>query len=662
MCLLLGGAGATALAQDLATEEIVVRSNKESEAQQTAPTAFVTSIDTEQHAEELETVTDALAETIGVQVRRYGGLGAFSTVSIRGSSSNQVQIYLDGIPMSRARNETVNLADLPIDSLERIDVYRGTVPLAFGAAAIGGVVNLVTRPPSPEAEASGSASYGSFDTRKVVGSYSQQVHGISVLSHTTYLGSEGDFPYFNGSINGGEESAHQKRENNAFNSVSNLLKATCDTPWRGLLELTADSFFKEEGVPGPGDRQWSNPSFREWRSTSYLRWSQFGLVGGDIDSQATLFGTYLDEQFKDPDRETGGGQQNRDDVTTQVGGNLTGTWRIFPLAAVSWFGEASNEQFDGHDDGRKADRENDPTQTRTRITLGIQDVTELFDRLTIVPTLRYEYLEDEGSEFSRLGMPTGPIRTEHNLLNPAIGAELRLFDWWQVRGNLAETKRPASFGELYGHRGAVQGNPDLKPEKGITRDIGFLMQGSPFPWLSRARLEYAYFNNDIDDIIVLDRIPGPNPIRAKNLASARVRGHEVGLALTAFDDFQFDANYTWQDAENRDPNPNYVGKRLPGRPEDELYTRVQWSQPRGHVYYEINAIGKSYPTVDNYARFGIDSRLIHTAGIKLIVRDWLSVSFEARNLGNDQAEDVYNYPLPGRSFFGTIEVGYGGTG
>src|SRR5207253_9135856 len=111
------------------------------------PTAFATVIETPAAPTEVKTLTDALADAVGVQVRRFGGLGDFSTVSIRGSSAGQVQVYLDGVPLSRAENEVVNLADLPLDAVDHVEVYRGATPLAFAQSGPGGVVNVVSRRP-----------------------------------------------------------------------------------------------------------------------------------------------------------------------------------------------------------------------------------------------------------------------------------------------------------------------------------------------------------------------------------------------------------------------------------------------------------------------------------------------------------------------------------
>ena len=183
-----------ALAEDaVVLPEVQVIEKRETEAEQRAPTAFVSEVDTTQRDAALETTTDVLQDVVGVQVQRFGGLGAFSTISIRGSSANQVPVYLDGIPLSQAQDQTVNLSNLPLDSLQRIDVYRGTVPVGFGGGGIGGVVNLITKPPSSTPSTELSAGYGSFETRKVTASHTQQIGGFDVLGYATYLGSKGNF-------------------------------------------------------------------------------------------------------------------------------------------------------------------------------------------------------------------------------------------------------------------------------------------------------------------------------------------------------------------------------------------------------------------------------------------------------------------------------------
>lgn len=634
-------------------QEIVVRARRESPAEANAPTAFATSIDTRQHAEEIETVTDALAETAGVQVRRFGGLGSFSTVSIRGSSSNQVQIYFDGVPLSRARNETVNLADLPIDSLERIDVYRGTVPVAFGVGATGGIVNLVPRTPSEEAETQLSATYGSFDTRKAVASHSQRIGNLGVLAHATYLGSDGDFPVLIDADTPHQGSPHQRRRNNAFNSFAGLVRASYFLDDNTQADLTSESFFKDEGVPGTDWPPLLHTSFKEFRSTTYGRIRRLGMVNGSTDAVVTVFGSFLNEQFEDPQREFGAARSRRDDVSTLAGGNFSLTWRAPSMHEIGFFTECAGEEFNGFDGARRPENREDPPQNRFRVSAALQDQIRFFDdRVVFVPTARYEHIEDQGSTFNLAGRPTGTFTASEDLWTPGAGLQIEVLDWLELRSNVSRLQRVPSFSERFGNRGSIQGNPNLDPEKGMLRDVGFRMH-QPLEALPPAELQYAYFDNRIDDLIVILAVPGPHPLRPAN-ADAHVRGHELSLHSRPASWLEVDVNYTRQDAKNLAKGNR--GNQLPMRPRDELYSRAQISGEGWRAYYEFNLVGTSYTTPDNFARNRVDSRMIHTTGIRWSPLEWLTAGVEARNLGNDRAEDVASYPLPGRSYFGTLTI------
>ena len=115
-----------------------------SEARRRLPTAFVTELRTGESGRALETLSEVLGEAAGVRILQYGGLGAFSTVSLRGAPPGQVAVYLDGVPITSAAHGVVNLADLPATAVERIEVYRGLTPLEMGPATPGGAINLVT--------------------------------------------------------------------------------------------------------------------------------------------------------------------------------------------------------------------------------------------------------------------------------------------------------------------------------------------------------------------------------------------------------------------------------------------------------------------------------------------------------------------------------------
>jgi iron complex outermembrane receptor protein len=644
--------------EEFPPEHIIVTGKAARDVELRSPTSFVSTIDATDRPGEIQTTADLLSEAPGVQVRRFGGLGAFSTISIRGSSANQVQIYLDGIPLSRARSNVVDLSGLPLDSLERIEVYRGTAPIGF-SGGIGGVVNLVTQPASEAARTESSASYGSFDTRKAVAARSQRVKGTDFLGYVTYLGSEGDFT-FKGSPE--EEGADadvpvtKTRINNQFDSVDTLIKAT-RTLGEGLTaDLTTELFFRDGGVPGDENDQARNASLRHWRSLNYLRLRSEGLLADNLDASATTFGIYERDELEDEDSppELALSRQDREDEDTLFGGNLTGTYWLFATHPLGWFAELSYECFSGFNAEESGALRNEPDQNRLTASLAAQPQIELFDgRILVVPTSRYDHLRDSVSELPRTSnVPAGSRETKHtDLWNPSIGAQLRLLPQLRLRGNLGRFQRAPTFLELFGNSGVVRGNPDLDPEEALNRDVGLVLEIDALGWLSDLYAEYVYFNNDIDDVIVLVQV-SQDAFRPRNVGKARIRGHEATLRTVFLNHLSLSLNYTNQDPEIR--SGSQKGNRLPGRPADELYLRTELFNRFGELFYEFNLVGGNFVGEANLNR--VPTRRIHTVGITTSIPSWLAIGFEARNVTDDQISDVLDFPLPGLSFFGTVRA------
>lgn len=632
--------------------EVEVSAERISEAERRAPTAFVSEVDVASRDQALDTTADVLAETAGVQVQRFGGLGAFTTVSIRGSSANQVPVYLDGVPLSQAQDQTVDLSTLPLDSLERIEVYRGTVPVGFGGGGIGGVVNLVTRPPSATPASEAEVGYGSFQTRKAVAFHTQRVGAVDALGHVTYLGSQGDFSFLddNGTPENPTDDEVVTRINNQFDAVGGLARAATDLSETLRLDGTQEVFYRSQGVPGPAATQFSAPSLEELRSLSYLRLSAGGLAGGALDTSGTLYGVYAFQRFDSPPQDFG--PFDTDNQTAVVGASNTGTWYAPWQQTVSWFDEIAYEQF--FPANAFATPPDGPDQTRLRLTLALQDEARLFDdRLVLVPSLRYEHLLDDFSAVDGANQPDSPAATSNtDLLSPSFGAMLRLAPWASLRGNVGYFQRAPSFAELFGNSGSVLGNADLQPESGLNGDLGVVADWPAWRWLDRARLELALFHTDYDDLIVFTQV-SPDLFRPENVSSARVRGVELGGATAALGHLGLELNYTYQDSE--DLSGDFTdGNQLPLRPANELFARATAYDDWGSVYYEYAYISSDPTSIGNFIT--VPSRSIHTVGATFRPLDWLEVAFEAANITDADIRDLGDFPLPGLSFFGGLKV------
>ncbi|MBX3026669.1 TonB-dependent receptor [bacterium] len=634
--------------------EVEVTAEPPSEAERKAPTAFVSEVDVGSRNRALDTAVDALEEAAGVQVQRYGGLGAFSTISIRGSSANQVPVYLDGVPLSQAQNQTVDLSTLPLDSLQRIDVYRGTIPVGFGGGGIGGVVNLITKPPSATPSTELQAGYGSFETRKVVASHTQQVDGVDLLGHVTYLGSKGNFTSFNdnGTPDNPTDDGETTRVNNQFDAVGGLARAGRDLGDGLRLDGTQELFYRSQGVPGPATVQFTQPSLEELRSLTYLRLSAAGLAGNAVDTSGTLYGVYSFQNFFSPPQDFG--PYDTHNQTAVAGGSNTGTWYTPWQQSLSWFDEVAYEQFFPYNGAAVDVPADGPDQTRLRVTLAAQDEARLFDdRLLLVPSLRYEHLLDDFSGVNLANQPdTPPMTNNLDLVSPSFGAMLRLTPWAALRGNVGYFQRAPNFAELFGNTGSVLGNADLKPEKGLNADVGATATSGAWRWIDRALLELALFNTDYDDLITFEAT-SPDQFRAMNIGKARVRGLELSAAGAALRHLGLQLNYTHQQSEDR--SGDYTdGNQLPLRPDDELFLRLEAFVPWASTYYEYTFISSNPTTVGNFIT--VPSRSIHTVGASLQPYPWMTVQFQAANITNADIRDLGDFPLPGLTLFGSITV------
>jgi outer membrane receptor for ferrienterochelin and colicins len=115
-------------------------------------------------------LSDALSKTVGTDITSNGYLGAVSSVRLRGSSSQQVLVLVDGKRANSPLYGGVDLSNYPVDEIERIEVVRTPLSAVYGADAVGGVVNVVTQKPSKGAKGL-SVALGSFNEQKVRLSY-----------------------------------------------------------------------------------------------------------------------------------------------------------------------------------------------------------------------------------------------------------------------------------------------------------------------------------------------------------------------------------------------------------------------------------------------------------------------------------------------------------
>lgn len=122
-------------------------------------------VDTRDLQNSSKNISDALSKSPGLKLRESGGVGSDLSVMLDGFSGKHVKVFIDGVPQEGV-GSSFSLNNIPVNFAERIEVYRGVVPVGFGSDAIGGVINIVTNKSRRSWFADASYSYGSFNTHR----------------------------------------------------------------------------------------------------------------------------------------------------------------------------------------------------------------------------------------------------------------------------------------------------------------------------------------------------------------------------------------------------------------------------------------------------------------------------------------------------------------
>jgi len=125
---------------------------------------YVSSVETKKYANTSADLNQILNRTSGVRIRENGGVGSNFNFSLNGFSGNQIRFFIDGIPMDNL-GSSFQVNNIPVNVAERIDIYKGVVPISLGSDALGGAINIITNP-NRENYFDASYSYGSFNTHR----------------------------------------------------------------------------------------------------------------------------------------------------------------------------------------------------------------------------------------------------------------------------------------------------------------------------------------------------------------------------------------------------------------------------------------------------------------------------------------------------------------
>ena len=133
----------------------------------------VTVIDMSNLRGTVSSVQDILLKTVGITLRSSGGVGSSSRISVRGLEGKRIGFFIDELPLGE-QTDYIDINDIPIDMIDRIEIYKGVVPARFGGSSLGGAINIVIRE-YPDKYADLSYGYESYNTHKAQGVFKRNL-------------------------------------------------------------------------------------------------------------------------------------------------------------------------------------------------------------------------------------------------------------------------------------------------------------------------------------------------------------------------------------------------------------------------------------------------------------------------------------------------------
>ncbi len=597
---------------------------------------------------------EVLAQEVGVQTRSTGGAGSFSSVVLRGASSEQVVIYLDGVPLNDASGGAVDLSLIPLNNVERIEIYRGSTPLELGDPSIGGAVNIITRQYAEErgdssvsdrtANSELNATLASFHTYKLSASSSIVQQKNRFYIGANYLQSKNDFSYKNDNgtpVNPADDRV-EKRQNDGvkhFTALANW-KYQIDDDMDSELRLDISDRNKElPGVSNSPDIQ-TYVDTRNYNLLGKLNVRQ--AVYDDLNFNVKLFARQKDEIYDDSLAQAGFLNQRTESVTRKFGTQLYAEV-LKPQQHWKLLSGISRETYDTQ--SSLAIVQSD-TNVRRRFEGSAESVSYLDQqRLIFNLVLRYQYLlDDVARSTDEFGNVTPGFEKTYQFVNPQLGVKYRFSKHTFLTANIGQYNRAPSFLELFGGDGLLLGNADLKQEQSINTDLGYTYTWfKPYNWLHDAEVYGGVFYNRVNDLIV--RIYNGQGIGVpKNISDAVVRGVEATLKLVPSKRHTITANASLIDSINNSDVVAFQNKKLPGYYRKSFVLRYGYTRDQWLYSFEADIKREVFYDRANLLR-GDDVNLLNAGARYLFERS--NIDFRVNNLLDENIEYFRNRPTPG---------------
>ena len=607
-CLLLFSSFAWSEQEDQKTEPIdyqITITGDRLEEPVTEKTDAITVITREEiEANQWNYVLEAVRMAPGVSVVQSGSAGKVTSLFLRGAGSAQVLVLMDGVPINNPYFGGLNFEDLTTDNVERIEVLRGPQSPLYGSDSIGGVIHIITRKGSGKTRLQTSFEGGSFDTFR---------------ERVSIMGEQGPFDY---SVSFARQDSQGQFDNDEF--AENIFSARGGYRWSESTHLafSANLFDSNTGIP-------------------------FHTVFDPVRFVLAIEPSPLQEQesnlgiFSGSVKHAGGRYLN---LTTQ----LSFTRRTFSFEDPgSFFAASTNDsgvfQLTAQNDmawndnntltaGYEYEHQNIDAQDTLN---GAYPLSSVDDHAVFLQN-KYE----DARWIATAGFRYDHYNTFGDTFNPRVSFA------WKFRQN---AKARASYGEGFRAPSAgdlglpFYGNPDLKPEKSRSWEVGF-----DSAWQDAFSLSASWFHNDYEDLITFD----PNTLIAGNVAEARAQGFEIYGGWSR-NGWNVAVAYTYLDTEDLT-----TGLPLYRRPEHSGSFQFGYSTQRWGAGLNVSAIGERFES--DFLAFPV--RDVFNPGYGKVnitghyqIHESLRLRGRIENLFDKEYEEALYYRALPRGFYGGVE-------
>ena len=460
-------------------------------------------------------LTSLLKSYPGVTVTTNGGMGADSSVSLRGATAAQTLVLVNGVRAASATSGTVNLSSIPLASIERIEIAKGGHSAQYGADAIGGIINIITKQGGVCADGRKSCGtltagvlhpWGGYLSGNIQG---QTEGGVDYSFGAQGLGTEGyDFTL--------PTTWGHEPDKDGFRQGSVNFSLSKDLDWGRVYA---------NGLYARGRNQYDRQPANQADTNNFS-----GRLGARIDHSESWSSTVELMSALDYASNFGPGVKG-DDFDTLRYGILASTQKMFEVGearhTLSGGVEAYRDSVDGTSISNVA-----YARTKRSLTGVFGQYSFEYQALTIDSGLRYDHDEQFGGA------------TTYN-----VGASYEMTDGLVARASYATGFRAPTFNDLYYPDPFLSGNPNLRPEKSRSYEIGLNWQAT-----ARTSLDMAVYHSRVKDQINWAPVaPGSFMWHPDNVEQVQITGFEATLAHQFNDQWRASLGLDVREPLNKSP-------------------------------------------------------------------------------------------------------------